>query len=150
LPLKKVCRWNFFESLKDKHMFRKINFHKNFMETRSNLGQNSSFFNISQDPFKLQIDIGVIFLKILVCWWLGSKGQNLLHNQANSWTVYQIVLIFCIKLKGHAWRKITEPYFLEKFLFPWKQDQKVKFWPKFNIFQWSVYKIFLIFLRKVR
>jgi len=57
---------------------------------------------------------------------LRSKGQSL-RNQAYSGTIHQIFLIFYMGLEGHECRKVKKPYFFGRFLFPWKQGQKVKF-----------------------
>jgi len=89
-----------------------------------------------------------------------AEGILYIHSLPNvctqrifSGTVYQIFLIFCMKLKGHKWRKLTKPNCFKKILVSMETGSKGQIWAKIDRF--SIYlKIcspdFFDFLRKLK
>ena len=88
-----------------------------FLGKSSKLCYKLSFSKISSERF-----IIIIF---------GPPGTGRVHS--NFWkTAHQFFLIFCMKLKGHKGRKLTELDFFRKFLFGRQGGQKVKIGPNFG------------------
>jgi len=108
----------------------------------SNLGQNSSFYfqYISRSVyhffliFCLEIDknISYTMTKVSYFWkflFAGSWDQKVkvYVTKLTQEPFIRFFWFFYMGLEGHECRKVKKPYFFGRFLFPWKQGQKVKF-----------------------